>query len=103
MEVKQITEEEFKNILKEKGMVLIDCFATWCGPCRMMAPIVDAFAKENESYQCYKLDIDEAEEVAMDYGINSIPTLLLFKDGELVGRSVGFISKEELETFVKKY
>jgi thioredoxin 1 len=100
--VKQIKEEEFnKLVIDSKENVLVDCFATWCGPCRMLAPIVDEISNENKTFKFYKLDVDEAEEISMKYGIMSIPTLLIFKDGELVNKSVGFISKEQILELLK--
>ena len=101
MEVIEIKEENFKETVNQKGKVLVDCFATWCGPCKMMSPILDKVAKENDTCKFYKIDIDDAEEVAEEYGINSIPTLLFFEDGELKKTSVGLISQDEIEKIVK--
>ncbi len=100
MEVKEIKENEFKEKVKE-GKVLVDCFATWCGPCKMMAPILDEVAKETDNVTFYKLDIDDADEVAEEYGISSIPTLLLFENGELKNKSIGLISKDDIINFIK--
>ena len=100
MEVKEIKEEEFNESIKD-GKVLVDCFATWCGPCKMMAPLLDEVAKENTTHKFYKLDIDEAEEIAEEYEISSIPTLLLFENGELKNKSIGLISKDDIEKLLK--
>ncbi len=98
--VEEINEKVFDEKIKE-GRVLVDCFATWCGPCRMLAPIIEQLANENSDYKFYKLDVDNANEVPKQYGIMSIPTLLIFEDGNLKEKIVGFISKEELEEKIK--
>ena len=100
MEVKEIKEEEFKEVTKA-GKVLVDCYATWCGPCKMLSPIVDEVAKEMEDVKFYKLDIDEADEVAEEYEIMSIPTLLVFENGELKNKKIGMSTKEEIIELVK--
>ena len=100
MEVKQISQEEFKEVIKDEK-VLIDCYATWCGPCKMMSPILDQVAKEIDTCKFYKLDVDEAEKIASEYGIYSIPTLLLFEKGKLKDQSIGLISKEDIKEMIK--
>ena len=99
-----MVNELFENEFKEKvssGKVLVDCFATWCGPCRMLSPIIDELAGEIKDYSFYKLDVDKNENVAREYGIMSIPTLLIFDNGELKQTLVGFKSKEELKEILK--
>ena len=100
MEVKEINEKEFDEVVKD-GKVFIDCFATWCGPCKMLSPVIDEVAKEVKDYKFYKLDVDEAEEVAAKYGIMSIPTMLIFNDGKLEKTIVGFRSKDEIKEELK--
>ncbi len=97
--VKELDSEDF-NELKKEGLVLVDMFATWCGPCKMMAPIIDEVAKE-DNLNVIKIDVDKHDDLAMEYGVMSIPTLLLFKDGELVKKNVGLISKERLKEWIK--
>lgn len=94
--VKEINDKEFENVIKE-GKVLVDCYATWCGPCRMLSPIIDSLAEEKKEYKFYKLDVDNNPEVCKQYGIMSIPTVLIFEDGNLKDKNVGFISKEQLD------
>ncbi|MBR3523453.1 MAG: thioredoxin [Bacilli bacterium] len=94
--VEEINDEKFIEVVKE-GKVLVDCYATWCGPCRMLSLIIDELASEKEDYKFYKLDVDNSNKVTKEYGIMSIPTLLIFENGELKEKVVGFISKEELE------
>ena len=96
--VKEISNfnEEIKN-----GKVLVDCYANWCGPCKMLAPIIEEVSNEINTYTFYKLDVDQNEEIARNYGIMSIPTLLLFENGELKDKLIGFRSKEELLEILK--
>ena len=100
MEVIEIKEKEFKEKTKEKGIVLVDCYAPWCGPCRQLSPIIDDLASETEDCKFYKLNVDEAEDISREYGIMSIPTLLFFKDNELKEKTIGFKTKEELKKII---
>lgn len=94
--VKEITDLEFDKLTKDKK-VLVDCYASWCGPCRMLAPIIEQLADELDDYNFYKLDVDKNPDTCKQFGIMSIPTILIFEDGNLKNKNVGFISKEELE------
>ena len=98
--VEEITEKEFSEKTKE-GKVFVDCFATWCGPCKMLSPVIDEVAKEVTDYKFYKLDVDEVEEVAAKYGIMSIPTMLIFDEGKLKETIVGFRTKDEIKEVLK--
>jgi len=80
---------QFDEALKSKNLVVIDCFATWCGPCKLIAPKVVTMSKENEDVDFYKLDVDEVSDVAAELGIRAMPTFLLFKNGERVKEVVG--------------
>jgi thioredoxin 1 len=99
--VKEIKEENFKETIK-KGRVLVDCYADWCGPCKMLSPVIDEISEELKDINFYKLNVDDAEETSAEYGIMSIPTLLLFENGELKEQLVGFRSKDELLSILKK-
>ena len=102
MAVEELKGENFeKEIGSKKGKVMVDCYATWCGPCKMLSPIIDAVSEEMKDYKFYKLDVDENEEFDKEYGIMAMPTLLVFKDGKLEKRQTGFLSKEELIDFLK--
>lgn len=100
MEVINIKEEEFKEKIAS-GKVLVDCYAEWCGPCKMLSPIVDEVAEEVKDYSFYKLNVDECDTVTHEYMIMSIPTLLIFENGELKEKLVGFKTKEELLEILK--
>lgn len=98
--VEVLNEKEFDNIINDNDKVLIDVYATWCGPCKMLAPIIDELASEIDDYKFYKLDIDSSLVLAEQYGIMSIPTLLIFENGKLKSKEVGFKSKEELKNIL---
>lgn len=96
---KVIDNQNVKEVLGSASVVMVDFWATWCGPCRMLAPVVDEIAAEMEGkIVVAKCNVDDADEVAMQFGIRSIPTLLFFKNGELVDRHVGVASKNDITT-----
>lgn len=96
--IQQLTDENFKAEVVEKGGVaLVDFWAVWCGPCRALAPQVDALAKDYEDrVRFYKMDIDAARDTPAELGVMSIPTIIIFKDGEPVQKSVGVKAKAQL-------
>ena len=100
----QIKANEFEEeVLKSDIPVLVDFFATWCGPCKMMSPIVEAVENEMQGkIKVCKIDTDEAADLAMKYEIMSIPTFMLFKNGEVAGTVVGMRDKEELMNFINQ-
>lgn len=85
-----------EEVLQSQKPVLVDFWASWCGPCRMLAPVIDEIAEENEGVKVCKVNVDEQEELAAQFGIMSIPTLLVFKNGELVNQTVGVQGKQAL-------
>ncbi len=94
------TEEEFnREIMNDR--VVVDFFANWCGPCKMLAPIVEEVSNELEKITFVKVDIDEIESLPRQFDIMSIPTLLVFEKGELIKRHTGYIDKDELVQFIK--
>jgi len=89
------TEEEFNKIIND-GVALVDFFAVWCGPCKMLAPVLDEVAKEYEGRaHVVKVDVDELRELASKYQISAVPTIILFKNGELVAQTSGFRPKQQ--------
>ena len=98
--VKQITDKEFDESIKT-GKVLVDFYAEWCGPCKMLSPVVEELSEELKDISFYKLNVDESDEVVRKYSVMSIPTLLIFENGELKNTSVGFKSKDELKEMLK--
>ena len=98
--VVEISEKEFDEKVST-GKVLVDCYAPWCGPCRMLSPVMDELSEELTDYTFYKLNVDDAEEVSRKYGIMSIPALLILENGELKQKLVGFKSKTELKEILK--
>ena len=93
-----VVDSNFKEVVLESKLpVMVDFWATWCGPCRMVAPIVEQLAKEYEGRAVVaKCNVEEAEQTPVNYGIRNIPTLLFFKGGQLADRSVGVVSKQEI-------
>ena len=92
-----LTSENFENeVLKSDVPVLVDFWASWCGPCKMLSPVVDEIAEEADGFKVGKVDTDQESELCIKYGIQSIPTLIVFKDGEVFDRSVGVISQDEI-------
>lgn len=103
MGVLKITSENFKSeVLESSQKVLIDFYADWCGPCKMMGPVVEEIAEEHSDVKVVKIDVDNAEDIAIKYQIMSIPTLVVVKDGQEVNRSIGLISKEKIEELIEK-
>ena len=95
--VKKINNTEFENeVLNGKGIALVDLFADWCMPCQMLAPVIEEISNEKNDVKFFKINVDETPEVAIKYGVSSIPTLLIFKDGELVNKAVGLYPKEKI-------
>lgn len=99
--IKEINENEFENVvLNNKEKVLVDFYATWCGPCRMLRPVLEELASERTETKIVSVDVDQAEELAKKFGIISIPCLILFKDGKEIKRSVGLKSKSDIEGMI---
>ena len=97
MAVNKVNNDTFAKLVLNNGRtVLIDFYAHWCGPCKMLSPIVDQIADENSDFDVYKLNVDEAPEIAAKYGVMSIPTLIVFKNGQAVGKTIGVQSKQTI-------
>lgn len=97
MAVNKVNNDTFAKLVLNNGKtVLVDFYADWCGPCKMLSPIVDQIAGENSDFDVYKLNVDEAPEIAAKYGVMSIPTLIVFKNGQAVGKTIGVQSKQTI-------
>lgn len=93
--VKKIDSKEFKEVIKD-GKVVVDLFATWCGPCKMLSPILDEISEEITTTKFFKIDVDDNSDVAREYNVMSIPTVLIFENGDLINTIVGLRSREDL-------
>lgn len=85
----------FDDLVKN-GLVVVDFFANWCGPCKMLAPVLEEVEREVTDVKFIKIDVDREEELARRFGVMSIPTLIIFKDGKVVNQNVGFVSKDDI-------
>jgi len=100
----EVTNATLNEVIKKSSLVVIDCWAPWCGPCRMVAPIIEELAKDYAGKILFgKLNVDVNQKVPLEHMIMSIPTLLIFKDGQLVDRLVGAMPKKVLEPKITKY
>ena len=99
--VKKIGKNEFKEATK--GLTLVDFYADWCGPCRMVGPIVEDLSNTMVDVNFTKINVDEEAEIAGLFGVRSIPTLILFKEGQEIDRIVGFAPKQKLESFINSH
>lgn len=95
--IRTITKENFeKEVLLSKEPVLVDFWASWCMPCKMLSPIVDQVAEERSDIKVCKVNIDDEGELAVRYGVMSIPTLIVFRDAKIANKSIGLVSKEDI-------
>lgn len=101
MSVLHCNESNFNDII-QGDLVLVDFFATWCGPCKMLAPVLEEFASDR-GVSVAKVDIDESRELAKQFGVMSVPTLILFQGGKLVAQHTGFMPKELLSQWVEDH
>ena len=102
MALEHLTSSNFNEKIKAPGVVVVDFFATWWGPCKMLAPVLEQAADQMKDVTFYKVDIDEEQELTNQFKIMSVPTLLFFKDGNLVVQNSGLIRMSELEQLIAK-
>lgn len=99
--MKEIEEINFKEEVKE-GITLVDFYATWCGPCRMLHPVLEKLASTRSEVDYKQIDVDTAPNISKEYGVMSIPTLILFKDGKEISKNVGYMTEEEITEWINK-
>jgi len=102
MALSEINDANFKTETSN-GIVLVDCWAEWCGPCRMVAPVLDELSTELKDVKIMKLNVDFNQKTAQELGIQSIPTLLLYKDGQLVDKAIGALPKPQIKKFIENH
>lgn len=103
MSVVHLSEENFEaEVINSDKPVLVDFWAAWCGPCQMLGPVIEELAGEVSDVKICKLDVDANNELAVKYGVMSIPTLILFKNGEVADKSIGLVSKKEIMELIGK-
>ena len=101
MSLKHFTRETFEKELNGGALMLVDFWAEWCGPCRMLGPVLEQLAADRPDVTVAKVDVDENMSLAAAYGVESIPMLLVFKNGQLVNKSIGFVSQPEIEKLLQ--
>lgn len=101
--LKHINRDQFENeVTNSEGITLVDFFATWCGPCQMLSPVLEKIAEEKEELNIVKIDIDKETKLAVENGVEVVPTVLIFKDGKQVNRFEGFREEEEIINIINK-
>ncbi len=100
--MKEISGKDFEKEV-EKGVTIVDFFATWCGPCKMMSIIMEEVQEENPDFHIIKIDVDKDEKLARKFGIMSIPTIVIMKDGQMQEKHVGLMQKDDLVDLVKSF
>ena len=102
--LKHVNEENFESeVLNSKTPILVDFFATWCGPCRMLEPVLEKISNSRAGFDIAKIDIDGARDLALKYGIEVVPTMIIFKDGKPLNRMEGFMNENEIVSEMSKY
>ncbi|GAA3649189.1 thioredoxin [Asaccharospora irregularis] len=101
--VQILNDNSFNEEINKEGVIVVDFFASWCGPCKMLAPVFEDLSNEmGDNANFFKVDIDQSLELARTYGINTVPTMLVFKNGEVVDKMVGFMPKESLRSKISE-
>ena len=104
MMLKHVKSEEFnKQVLNNERATLVDFYATWCGPCKMLAPVLEKVANSRAEFDIVKVNIEEEQDLAMKYGIETVPTMLVFKNGKLVDRLIGYVGERNIVDVMSKH
>ena len=102
--LKHINEDNFKTeVLEAERVTLVDFFATWCGPCQMLAPVLEKISNSRANFDRAKIDIDQLPDLAVEYGVEVVPTMVIFKNGKVMNKFEGFKSESEIVEEVSKY
>lgn len=102
--LKHINEDNFKTeVLESEKVTLVDFFATWCGPCQMLAPVLEKISNSRADFDIAKIDVDQLPDLAVEYGVEVVPTMVIFKDGKVMNKFEGFKSESEIVEEVSKY
>lgn len=96
-----VDEKNFDEEIK-KGITLVDFYATWCGPCKMLGPVLEEYSKQNNDVKVLKVNIDDCNKITKEYGVMAVPTLIIFKDGVEKSKRTGFMPLDEIEKFVEE-
>ena len=103
MAVVKVTKDNFDSeVIQSKKVVLIDFWASWCGPCKMLSPIIEEVAKEADDIKVCKINVDEEPELTAQFGVVSIPTLVVVRDGKVAGQSIGYMEKQQILNLVRQ-
>ena len=101
MAILHVDKNGFEELKASKKTIVLDFYAEWCGPCKMIAPYIEEIALENPDITVAKVDVDKATDLAIEFGIQSIPTVIVFKDGKVSSKAIGYRSKEQLLDLIK--
>lgn len=102
MSVVSFNKDDLENVKNSGKIILLDFYADWCGPCRMLSPVVDEFAQENPDFVVGKINVDKEPELSEEFGVSSIPMLVVMKDGKILNKSVGAKSKQQILEMIEK-
>ena len=100
--MKKLDKNNFKEIIDDDNYILVDFWAEWCGPCKMIAPVLEEISNERTDVAIAKLNVDDNQEITLTYGVQSIPTMILFRNGEVVNKLIGALPKEKINQFLNK-
>ena len=100
MEIIHGKQDNFNKLISS-GTVLVDFFATWCGPCKMLGTVLEQLKEDRADGKIVKIDVDECSELAKNYGVMSVPTMILFENGKMIDKKIGFMSKEEITNWIE--
>lgn len=95
-----LNDKNFKENIAKNDLVLVDFFATWCGPCKMLSPVLEEVAKDNEDMKFFKVDVDQNPDLVREFGIQAMPTIVILRDGKEIKRFLGYKAKEQIQSII---